>query len=172
VPLYALGDQVPDIHPEAYVHPDAVIIGTVSIGADSSIWPAAVLRGDDGEIVVGERTSIQDGAVIHTTIEQPTTIGDDCTIGHLAHLEGCVIKSGSLIGTASVVLHRALVGPRSLVAANAVVLNDMIVPAGALALGVPAKIREGAADADELARSAASYVNRSRRFRDQLRRID
>lgn len=170
--LYALGDQEPDIHPEAFIHPDAVIIGSVSIGAESSVWPSAVLRGDDGAISVGARTSIQDGAIIHTTVERSTVIGDDCTIGHLAHMEGCTIENGSLVGSSSIVLHRAVVGPGALVAANAVVLNDMVVPPGALALGVPAKIREGAADSEELTRSSASYVARARRFRDELRRID
>lgn len=170
--LYALGEQEPSIHPDAFVHPDAVVIGSVTIGADSSVWPTAVLRGDDGTISVGERTSIQDGAIIHTTKEQATFIGSDCTIGHLVHMEGCTIEDGSLIGSASVVLHRAVVGPRSLVAANAVVLNDMIVPPGAVALGVPAKIREDAADPDELLDSAVSYVARARRFRAELRRLD
>ena len=170
--IYALGDHEPEIHPEAFIHPDAVVIGSVSVGAESSVWPAAVLRGDDGAISVGERTSIQDGAIIHTTVDRPTVIGSDCTIGHLAHMEGCTIEDGSLVGTASVVLHRAVVGPGALVAANAVVLNDMVVPPGALAVGVPAKIREGAADTDELVRSSASYVARAHRFRSELRRLD
>ena len=97
MPIYALGDQVPDIHPDAFVHPEAVIIGSVWIGAESSIWPCAVLRGDDGEIYVGERTSIQDGSVIHTTPVHPTRIGNDCVIGHIVHLEGCTIHDLSLI---------------------------------------------------------------------------
>src|SRR5262245_55270767 len=89
MPIYALGDLEPDIHPDAFIHPDAVIIGRVTIGERSSVWPAAVLRGDiEGGIRIGARTSIQDGAVIHTTYEQATTVGDDCTIGHLVHLEG------------------------------------------------------------------------------------
>lgn len=172
MPIYALGDLVPSIDPLAYVHPEAVIIGNVTIGAESSIWPCAVLRGDDGAIHIGARTSIQDGAILHTTGFSPTTVGDDCTVGHLAHLEGCTIENGSLVGTASVVLHRAVVGPGSLVAANAVVLNDQVIPPGALAMGVPAKVREGAADAENLTMSAQSYVERSQRFREQLRRID
>ncbi len=109
MPIYALGDRVPSIHDDAYVHPDAVVIGDVRIGADSSIWPGAVLRGDYGTIIVGERTSIQDGAVIHAVDEYPTVIGDDCVIGHLAHLEGCVIHDRVLIGSGSIVLHEAVV---------------------------------------------------------------
>ena len=75
MPIYALGDQVPAIDPEAFVHPDAVIIGNVELGAGSSVWPGAVLRGDHGLIRVGDRTSIQDGTIIHTTREWPTVIG-------------------------------------------------------------------------------------------------
>ncbi|HEY4611193.1 MAG TPA: gamma carbonic anhydrase family protein, partial [Ilumatobacteraceae bacterium] len=109
MPVYALGDQVPSIHPDAYVHPDAVVIGSVTIGAHSSVWPGAVLRGDDGEIIVGRRTSVQDNCVIHTTLEQPTVIGDDCVIGHIVHLEACTIEQWCLIGVGAVVLHRVVV---------------------------------------------------------------
>ena len=86
--IYALGEIQPIVHPLAYVHPDAVLIGNVTIGAESTVWPGAVLRGDAGPIVIGMRTSIQDGAVIHVTASSPTSVGSDCVIGHLAHLEG------------------------------------------------------------------------------------
>ena len=86
--VYALGDAEPEIHPTAFVHPDAVVIGMVTIGAESTIWPSAVLRGDYGRIDVGERTSIQDGTVVHATAECFTVIGSRCVVGHLAHLEG------------------------------------------------------------------------------------
>lgn len=172
VAIYALGDQVPSIDPTAYVHPDAVIIGSVTIGAESSVWPTAVLRGDDGYIHVGERTSIQDGSVLHTTEFQPTVVGSDCVIGHLVHLEGCTIEDGALVGSNSVVLHRAVIGRGALVAASAVVLGDTNVPPGALAFGVPAKIRPDAADAESIAAGARSYVARGHRFRAELRRLD
>jgi carbonic anhydrase/acetyltransferase-like protein (isoleucine patch superfamily) len=172
MPLYALGDQVPDIHPNAYVHPDAVIIGSVSIGAFSSIWPGAVLRGDDGEIRIGERTSIQDNCVLHTTLRWPTTVGDDCVVGHLVHLEGCVIESGCLIGNAAVVLHRVVVHSGAVVAANAVVLNDTDVPSGALAVGIPATVKLDRARTDDIVHGVQSYVQRSARYRTGLRRLD
>ena len=171
MPIYALGDQVPDIHPDAYVHPDAVVIGSVTIGAFSSIWPGAVLRGDDGEIHVGERTSIQDNCVLHTTVEQPTVVGDDCVIGHVVHLEGCTIESGCLVGNGSIVLHRVVVHRGAIVAANAVVLDDTDVPSGALAVGIPATIKEGRANPKMVADGVATYVARAARFREQLRRI-
>lgn len=172
MPIYALGEQVPDIHPDAYIHPDAVIIGSVTIGAQSSVWPGAVLRGDDGEIHVGQRTSIQDNCVLHTTIEQPTVVGDDCTVGHLVHLEGCTIESGCLIGNASIVLHRVVVHTGAIVAANSVVLDDTDVPAGALAVGSPATIKPGRARPELIAHGVETYVKRAIRFREQLRRID
>ena len=133
--LYALGDIEPRIDPDAFVHPDCTIIGNVEIGAGSTIWPQAVLRGDQSRIVVGERTSVQDGAVLHCTRELETVVGNDCTIGHLAHLEGCTVENGSLIGTGSIVLHRAVVRSGALVGAGAVVPNGMEVPGGAMALG-------------------------------------
>ena len=109
MPIYALGDRVPQIHEDAYIHPDAVVIGDVRIGADSSVWPTAVLRGDYGTIIVGERTSIQDGTVVHAVDEYPTVIGNDCVIGHLAHLEGCTVEDRALVGSGSIVLHQAVV---------------------------------------------------------------
>ena len=115
MPIYALGDLVPDIDSSAYIHPEAVVIGNVTIGSESSVWACAVLRGDDGVISVGNRSNVQDGAVIHTTPIYATTIGDNCTIGHLAHLEGCTIEDGALVGTASVVLHDVRVQSGALV---------------------------------------------------------
>ena len=171
MPVYALGDLIPAIDPTAFVHPEAVVIGGVTIGPGSSIWPGAVLRGDGRGIVVGARTSIQDGAVLHTTDEVATIVGDDCVVGHLAHLEGCTVEDGCLIGVGAVVLHRVVVRAGGVVAANAVALNDLEVPSGAVALGVPAKIREGMADRDDIAHSAAGYVARAKRYRDELRRL-
>jgi carbonic anhydrase/acetyltransferase-like protein (isoleucine patch superfamily) len=172
MPIYALGDVEPSIDPSAYVHPEAVVIGAVTIGADSSVWPSAVLRGDSGSITVGARTSIQDGTVVHATDECPTSVGDDCVVGHIVHLEGCVIESNCLIGSGSIVLHRAVVRRGAMVAANAVVLDDTEVPSGTLALGVPARIREGGADANAVRVGVEHYVAEGQRYRKELRRID
>jgi carbonic anhydrase/acetyltransferase-like protein (isoleucine patch superfamily) len=172
VPVYALGAAVPQIDRTAYVHPDAVVIGRVHVGAESTIWPSAVLRGDDGDIFIGARTSIQDGTVIHTTRAWPTTVGDECVVGHNAHLEGCIVESGSLVGSGSVVLHRALVRSGALVGANALVPGGMEVPTGAMALGVPARLREGAVTPGQFDEAVVSYVERGRRFREELRRVD
>ena len=172
MPVYALGDHVPQIHPDAYVHPDAVVIGQVAIGAQSTVWPTVVLRGDDGRIEIGSRTSVQDGTIVHTTATLPTHIGDACVIGHNAHMEGCTIEDGSLVGSGSVVLHGAVVRTGALVGANAVVPNGMEVPSGAMALGVPATIRPDVVAPGAFEAAVASYVERGRRFRTELRRVD
>ena len=172
MPIYALGAVAPRIDPTAFVHPDAVLIGDVTIGPASSVWPGVVLRGDGMPITVGARTSVQDGAVIHCTEALATAVGDDCTIGHLVHLEGCTVESGCLIGVGAVVLHEVVVHSGAIVAANAVVLDGTIVPSGALALGVPAKIREGAADPELIADGPRIYVARAQRYRAEMKRAD
>lgn len=117
--LYGIGEFEPTIAPSAFVHPDAVVIGDVTIGEHSSVWPTAVLRGDNGPIVVGARTSVQDGTIVHTIPWSPTWIGDEVTIGHNAHLEGCRVEHRALVGSGSIVLHRAVVGEAALVGAGA-----------------------------------------------------
>ncbi len=173
MPIYALDDQVPVIDPEAFVHPDAVVIGRVELGAGASVWPSAVLRGDHGLIRIGDRTSIQDGTVIHTTRQWPTVIGADCVVGHRAHLEGCVVEDGCLIGSGSLVLNRARVETGAVVAAAALIREDMVVPAGALAMGVPATIRAdaGRRQAGRIADAVQTYLGLAARHRAGTRRI-
>lgn len=171
MPLYALGDVAPSIHPEAFVHPDAIVIGAVTIGERSSVWPCAVLRGDYGTILVGSETSIQDGAVLHAVPMVPTLVGDRCVVGHLAHLEGCTLEDETLAGSGSIILHRAVVGTGATVGANAVVPNGREIPPGALAIGVPVEIREGRSDVALIRLSAAQYVANAARFRAELRRL-
>jgi carbonic anhydrase/acetyltransferase-like protein (isoleucine patch superfamily) len=170
--LYALGDVAPRIDSDAFVHPDCTIIGNVEIAAGVTIWPQAVLRGDQSRIVIGARTSVQDGAVVHCTRELETIVGADCVIGHLAHLEGCIVEDGALVGTGSIVLHRAVVRSGALVGAAALVPNGMAVPAGAMALGVPAKLREGAVKPEQIKYPVSEYVRNWARYREELRRID
>jgi carbonic anhydrase/acetyltransferase-like protein (isoleucine patch superfamily) len=171
VTVYALGDREPTIDPDAYVHPDAVVIGRVTLKAGASVWPGAVLRGDTGQIIVGERTSVQDGTVIHCTELHDTVIGDDVTIGHMVHLEGCVIGNNALIGSGSIVLNGASVGDGALVAAGAVVGPKKEIPAKAKAMGVPARVTEdamsGAPD-----HAVQIYVQRAKQYRHELRRLD
>ena len=171
MPIYALGERTPLIHADAFVHPDAVVIGDVQIGANSSVWPSAVLRGDYGTIVVGERTSIQDGAIIHAIAEYPTVIGDDCVVGHLAHLEGCTVEDRALIGSGAVVLHQATVHSGATVGAGAVVRNRMHVPANALAVGVPAVIKLNMSGEAVILENAATYVANAAWYRRDLRQL-
>lgn len=174
MPVYALGDLQPDIHPDAYVHPDAVLIGAVVLGAESSVWPGAVLRADFGRILVGSRTSIQDGTVLHTTVEWPTVVGDDCVVGHNVHLEGCTIEDRCLIGSGSVVLNRAVVRRGSVVGANALVTEDTEVPESTMALGVPARLRP--VDTGQQKKwidfGVREYRDNAAHYRTELRRID
>ena len=171
--IYALGDLVPTIHPDAYVHPDATVIGAVTIGADSSVWPQAVPRGDYGTITIGERTSIQDGTVLHCTQLHPTSIGSDCVVGHNAHVEGATVGDGCLIASGSVVLNGSVVGDGAVVGAGAVVSFNGVVPARAMALGVPARVREGhEVPADMTKGIAELYVGNARAYRHGLRRLD
>jgi carbonic anhydrase/acetyltransferase-like protein (isoleucine patch superfamily) len=170
--VYALGDRTPSIDDSAFIHPDAVVIGSVKIGPNSSVWPGAVLRGDYGEITVGARTSIQDGTVVHATDSVSTVIGDDCVVGHNAHLEGCTIENGALVGSSSVVLHHAVVRSGALVGAGAVVGNNVEVPSKAMALGVPAKIRLDAVPDGLIQLSVDVYIENAARYRRDLRRLD
>ena len=172
MPVYALGDQVPEIHPDAFIHPDAVVIGSVTIAADATVWPSAVLRGDYGAITVGERTSIQDGTIIHATADLPTMVGARCVVGHNAHLEGCIVEDDCLIGSGSVVLHRVVVHTGALVGAGAVAPNDFDVPSGAMALGVPAKLRLDAVPPGVFGLAVDLYVDNGKRYAKELRRLD
>lgn len=171
MPVYALGDDEPDIHDLAYVAPDAVVIGRVTIGPEASIWPGAVLRGDHGTITVGARTSVQDGTIVHCTADYPTVIGADCVVGHNAHLEGCVVEDGCLIGSGSITLNRVVVGAGSIVAAAALVPEGFVVPPRSLVAGVPATIRRSGIDASWTQESVRHYIETAREHRKGLRRL-
>ncbi|MEV5703811.1 gamma carbonic anhydrase family protein [Actinoallomurus sp. NPDC052274] len=169
--IYALGELTPDIHPDAFVHPDATVIGAVRIGPHASVWPAAVLRGDYGRIEVGAATSIQDGTVLHTTEEWPTLIGTRCVVGHNVHLEGCTVGDGCLIGSGSIVLNRAVIEPRAAVGAAALVPEDARVSAGHIAVGVPARQRPAPGLDKWIAEAVDLYQENAARYRTDLRRI-
>jgi carbonic anhydrase/acetyltransferase-like protein (isoleucine patch superfamily) len=171
VPIYALGGYEPDIDESAFVHPDAVVIGRVRIGAEASVWPCAVLRGDHGTIEIGARTSVQDGTVVHTTESWPTVIGADCVVGHNAHLEGCVVEDRCLIGSGSVTLNRARVGTGAIVAAAALVPEGFEVPSCTLVAGVPAKIKKTGLTPDWVDDAVKTYVESARTYKSGLRRL-
>lgn len=172
MPLYAMGEHEPKIDPSAFIHPDAVIIGNVTVGPESSIWPAAVLRGDRGAIVIGAQTSIQDGSVVHCTTELDTIVGDRCVVGHRVHMEGCRVDDDCLIGSGSVILHRAVVRSGALVGAQALVTNDTEVPELAMALGVPAKIYPDRVAPGAHQAAMQVYVDNAHWYNHELRRLD
>jgi carbonic anhydrase/acetyltransferase-like protein (isoleucine patch superfamily) len=170
--VYALEHLVPRIDPLAYVHPEATVIGDVTLGPQSTVWPGAVLRGDYGSISVGARTSIQDGSVLHAGPGFPTVVGDGCVVGHLVHLEGCRLEDECLVGSGSTVLHHAVVGTGATVAAGAVVKPGTQVPPLALAIGVPATVRLEASSLDAIRLATDEYVRNGERYRRASRRID
>lgn len=171
--IYALGDLEPKIHPDAYVHPDATVIGDVRIGAHASIWPQSVLRGDHGYIEIGERSNVQDGCVLHCTARHPLILGAHSGIGHSVHVEGATIGSGCLIASGSVVLNGSVIEDGGMVGAGAVLSYGGHVPSGFVALGVPAKNRENTSFGPEkIASVVASYVERGAHFRTALRPFD
>jgi len=133
----------PKISSKAFIAPTAVVIGDVSVGDEASIWWGAVLRSDQGgyPILIGARTSIQDNCVIHSG-EATTIIEDDCTVGHGAIMEGCVIKRGAIIGMNSTILENTEIGEESLIAAGSVVVPHTKIPPRVLAAGTPAKVKK------------------------------
>lgn len=135
------------------------------------MWPGAVLRGDHGFIAVGARTSVQDGTIVHCTARYPTVIGDDCVIGHNAHLEGCVVEDGCLIGSGSVTLNRVVIGAGSIVAAGAVISEGFEVPPRSLVAGVPATIKRANVDTTWTERAVQTYLATAKHHRAGLRRI-
>ena len=171
VSIYALDDDEPQIDETAYVAPEAVVIGRVTIGPEASIWPGAVLRGDHGSIAVGARTSVQDGTVVHCTARFDTVIGADCVVGHNAHLEGCVIEDGCLVGSGSVSLNGVVVARGSIIAAGAVLAQNFYVPPGSLVAGVPAVVKRSNVDSTRTQNAVQNYRHTAQRHRTGLRRL-
>ena len=132
----------PQVAPDAFIAPTAVLIGDVVVEEGARVWFGAVLRGDFDRIVVGVGSSVQDNCVVHTNEDLPTIIGQNVTVGHLSLLEGCVIEDGAIIGMGSIVLNRAHVGQRTMLAAGSVVTEDGDIPSEVLAAGAPAEAKK------------------------------
>jgi len=145
----------PKIGRNVFIAPTATVIGDVELGDGSSVWFGVVLRGDEGRIVIGPGSNIQDNTVVHTTEEIPTIIHDNVTIGHGALLEGCTVQSGAVVGMGAIVLHEALVGEQAMVAAGSVVTPGTVIPPRTLAAGSPAVVKK------ELSGGALASVERS-----------
>jgi carbonic anhydrase/acetyltransferase-like protein (isoleucine patch superfamily) len=154
--------HAPAIAASAYVDPQAVVIGDVSIGEDASVWPCAVLRGDYNAIRIGPRTSIQDGCVCHIESGQyALTVGANVTVGHRVVLHGCTIDSDCLIGMGSILLNGCKIGTGSIIAAGTLITERMEIPPGSLVMGAPGKVRRAVTveERQRIALSAEHYAN-------------
>jgi carbonic anhydrase/acetyltransferase-like protein (isoleucine patch superfamily) len=159
----SLDGKEPQVAPDAFIAPTAVLIGDVVVGEGASVWFGAVLRGDFDRIVLGAGSSVQDNCVLHTNEDLPTLIGANVTVGHLSSLEGCVIEDGAIVGMGSIVLNRARVGRRALLAAGSVVTEDGEIPPEVLAAVAPAQVKK------TLDGSSAKWVETAAREYQALR---
>ncbi|MET7766620.1 gamma carbonic anhydrase family protein [Streptomyces sp. NPDC005336] len=166
--IAAVGGKEPTIAPEAFVAPTSVVIGDVVLGAQSSVWYQAVIRGDGGPVVLGAESNIQDNCTVHVDPGFPVSIGERVTVGHNAVLHGCTVEDDVLIGMGSTVLNGAHIGAGSLVAAQALVPQGMRVPPGSLVAGVPAKVKRELTDQERelIGLNAAVYVERAKQHRE------
>ncbi len=164
--VYSLDGVAPEVEGDAWIAPDAQVIGRVRLGAGVSVWFGAVVRGDNEMIAIGARSNIQDGSVLHSDPGSPLTIGEGVTVGHKVVLHGCTVGDNSLIGIGAIVLNRAVIGRDSIVGAGALVPEGKVFPEGVLLLGTPARVvRELTPEQIVgLRRSAEHYVGNARRF--------
>ena len=174
MPLYAIDGHSPSVPANSWVAPSADLIGDVRLGEQVGIWFGAVIRADNTPIILGDRTNIQEGAMLHSDPGVPLTIGEECTIGHHAILHGCTLGNRVLVGMGAIVLNNAVIGDDCLIGAGALVTEGKSFPPGSLIIGSPAKaVKELAPEVIEgLKKSAAGYAERQQRFADGLQRID
>ncbi|MBF4634821.1 gamma carbonic anhydrase family protein [Agreia pratensis] len=164
--IIAFGERTPLVAGTAWIAPTGTLIGRVTVGAESSVFFGAVLRGDSSEITVGERSNLQDNVVVHADPGFPTRIGDGVSVGHGAVLHGCTVGDDSLVGMNATVLNGAVIGANCLIAAGAVVLEGTEIAAGSLVAGVPAKVRRELTDdeRDGIRTNGSNYVALSRAY--------
>jgi carbonic anhydrase/acetyltransferase-like protein (isoleucine patch superfamily) len=172
--VFAVNGVCPKIAADVFIAPGAIVAGDVEIGAGSSVWFNAVLRGDVAPIRVGERSNVQDGAVLHVDPGTPCIVGNDVTVGHSAIVHGTVVGDGVTIGMGAIVLSRSSIGARAVVAAGAVVPEDAVVAPGALMMGIPARER-GILEAvrqEQMMQAAPRYVENAERFLKTLTPVE
>lgn len=170
--IYALGEHQPRFDSdEWFVAPNATVVGRVRLGHQASVWFSAVVRGDVEDVIVGEGSNIQDGAVLHADAGFPCVLERDVTVGHLAMVHGCLIGAGSMVGIGATILNGAKIGSGCIIGANALVPEGKMIPDHSLVLGVPGKvIRETTeSDRERIAHGAAHYREAGRLYRDHLR---
>ncbi|MEH6653242.1 gamma carbonic anhydrase family protein [Loktanella salsilacus] len=164
--IYALGELTPSLADDAWVAPNAQVMGRVRLEPGSSVWFGAVLRGDNELIQVGAGSNIQENCVLHTDMGFPLTIGAGCTIGHKAMLHGCTIGANSLIGMGATVLNGAVIGENCLIGAGALITEGKVIPDGSLVMGAPGKVVRDLDQRaiDGLRASAIHYSENAARF--------
>lgn len=175
MPIYAIGDRAPRIHPTAFVAPTASIVGDVTVHEGASVWYGAVVRGDTSYVVVGRGANVQDGAVVHGRAGQPALIGEEVSIAHNCVVHAAEIGARALIANGALVLDGAKIGEGALVAAGAVVLADTVIPAGMLAAGIPAAVKRpiaGTPSEEWITRNPGIYAALAAEHRDTLRELD
>ena len=160
----------PQIAASAYIDPTAVIIGDVTIGEDSSVWPYVVIRGDVHSIRIGARTNIQDAAILHVMKDEwSLSLGDDVTVGHRVTLHGCVIEPRCLIGIGAIILNGAKIGTGSIIAAGTLIPERTVIPPASLVMGAPGKVKRtlGPDDLLSIERYAQRYVEYGKIYRQE-----
>ena len=171
--IYQLGEHAPEIDPSAYVAESADVIGQVTLAANATVWFGVTLRGDNERITIGENSNVQDGAMMHTDMGYPLTLGKNVSIGHQAMLHGCSVGDGSLIGIQAVILNGAKIGKGCLVGAGALITEGKEFPDHSLIVGMPAKAIRTLTqdDLDRLQNNADGYAQRGKRYRADLKKI-
>lgn len=152
----------------AYIASGVIVLGDVTIGAESSIWFNAVVRGDTEAIRIGNQTNVQDLCVLHADPGFPCVLGDRVTVGHAAIVHGAIVEDDCMIGMRAVVMNGAKIGKGSLIAVGAVITEGTEIPPGSVVMGVPGKIRREVtvADRERMARAAVHYVEQAKQFQD------
>jgi carbonic anhydrase/acetyltransferase-like protein (isoleucine patch superfamily) len=169
--VFSLNEDHPNISETAFVAPNATVIGQVCLGDFVSVWPGAVIRGDEDLIIIEDGSNVQDGAVIHVDPGHPTSVDKNVTVGHAAVLHGCTIGEGCLIGIHATVLNDVVVGKHSIVGAGAVIPEGKRFPDRSLILGVPGKVVRALTDEEviQISDNANDYVARSRDYAKHLK---
>jgi len=170
VNLFPHGETSPEVAQSAWIAPGAYVIGDVSLGEESSVWYAAVLRGDTEPIRIGDRTNVQDGCILHADPGYPTIVGEGCVVGHNAIVHGCEVGNDCLVGMGATIMNGAKIGDGSIVAAGALVPEGREFPPRSLIVGVPAKRVSDVTDEQtaDIGRGASEYVERAAAHRKSL----
>ena len=168
---YSVDDRKVVCKGDYWIAPDAIVIGSVILEPNASVWFGCIVRGDDDTITIGENSQLQDGCVLHVDSGFPIAIGQNVSVGHMAMLHGCTIGDGSLIGIKSVILNGAKVGRNCLIGANSLIAENKVIPDGSLVIGSPGKVVRQLSEAEirEINSASDHYVQKYKRYRKSFR---